>query len=147
MARSTNVDRQRCGRIADKIKDHLVSESLLFRKIWKSRTRGQLVSVEESIFNQWHFGRMVCHRLYSSPHIITFSSLNTNNTVTQVTPSLALGENAGMESVAALKNEVYRLLEETPQGRPTKRTFTVTFQRYHSQRISRVRKIRFLSGL
>lgn len=51
-----------------------------------------------------------------------------------------------MESVAVLTNELYRLLEETPQGRPTKHAITVMFQRYHSQRISRVRKIRFLSG-
>ena len=148
MARSTKVDRQRCGRVADKIKDHPVPESLLFENIWKSRTRGQLVSVEESIFKQWHFGRMVCHHLYDSPHFITFSSLNTNNTntVTQVTPCLALGGNAGIESVAALTNKVYRLLEETPQGRPAKHAISHV-QRYHSQRKSRVRKIRYLSGL
>ena len=141
--------------LADKIKDHPVSDSLLFGTIWRSRIRGQLVSVEEGIFKQWHFGRMVlvgdsahkvCHRLYHSPHFIRLSELDTNNTATQVTPNFALGGNTGMESVAVLTNELHRLLEETPQGRPTKHAITVTFQRYHSQRLSRVRKIGFLSG-
>ena len=59
---------------AGKIKDLPVSDSLLFGKIWNSRTDERLVSVEEGIFKQWHFGRMVLvgdsarkvfHRLYS----------------------------------------------------------------------------------
>ena len=51
-----------------------------------------------------------------------------------------------MESVAVLTNELYRLLEATPQGRPTKHAITTAFEKYQIQRVSRVQKIRFLSG-
>lgn len=46
-------------KIADGVKDHPVSDSLLFGEIWRTRTQGQLVSMEEGIFEHWHFGRMV----------------------------------------------------------------------------------------
>lgn len=63
-----------------------------------------------------------------------------------VTPNVALGGNTGMESVAISANELYKLREKTPQRRPAKHALTVTFQKYHSQGLSRVRKISFLSG-
>ena len=52
-----------------------------------------------------------------------------------------------MESVAVLTNELYCLLETTSQGRPTEHAITSAFQRYQIQRVPRVRKIHFLSGL
>jgi hypothetical protein len=45
--------------VADKVKDHPVSDSLLFGELWRTRIRGQLVSIEEGVFKHWYSGRMV----------------------------------------------------------------------------------------
>lgn len=45
--------------VADKVKNHPVSDSLLFGELWRTRIRGQLVSTEEGVFKHWYSGRMV----------------------------------------------------------------------------------------
>ena len=44
---------------AAKIADVPVSEDTLFGEIWMKRERGYLCSIEEGIYDRWHFGRMV----------------------------------------------------------------------------------------
>ena len=44
---------------AEKLVDLPVTEHLLFGEIWKKRLRGQLIPIEEGIFEHWHFGRTV----------------------------------------------------------------------------------------
>ena len=60
-------------RLAEKVKDHPVSDSLLFGEVWDSRTRAQLVSIEEGVFKHWYSGRMVlagdsAHKVDSASH-------------------------------------------------------------------------------
>lgn len=116
-------------KVADGVKDHLVSDSLLFGEIWRTRIQGQLVSMEEGIFEQWHFGRMVL----------------AGDAVHKVTPNFALGGNTGIESVTVLANELHRLVHMTPNGRPDKAAITAMFQRYQIRRLPRVRTAHFAS--
>ncbi|KAL8826055.1 MAG: hypothetical protein Q9170_007553 [Blastenia crenularia] len=44
---------------AAKVADHPVSDTLVFGELWKKRTRGSLISLEEGILQHWHFGRIV----------------------------------------------------------------------------------------
>lgn len=45
-------------KVAARVADHPVSESLRFGDLWRTRSRGQLVDLEEGVFEHWHFGRM-----------------------------------------------------------------------------------------
>ncbi|KAL8932366.1 MAG: hypothetical protein Q9216_006868, partial [Gyalolechia sp. 2 TL-2023] len=116
-------------KVANGVKDHPVADSLLFGELWRTRIRGQLVSVEEGIFEHWHFGRMVL----------------AGDAAHKVTPNFALGGNTGIESVTVLTNELHRLIQMTPNGRPNKQAITATFQRYQTQRLPRVRMAHFAS--
>lgn len=46
-------------REAAKLAELPVTESLLFGEIWKNRIRGQLIPLEEVVFDHWHYGRTV----------------------------------------------------------------------------------------
>lgn len=46
-------------REAAKLAELPVTESLLFGEIWKKRIRGQLIALEEVVFDHWHHGRTV----------------------------------------------------------------------------------------
>ncbi|KAI4115029.1 MAG: hypothetical protein LQ345_004294 [Seirophora villosa] len=116
--------------VAEKVRHHPISDGLLFGELWRTRIRSQLVSVEEGIFDHWHFGRSVL----------------VGDAAHKMTPNFALGGNSGMESVAVLTNELHRLARTTPNGRPTQPAITATFQRYQQLRSARVRKIHFVSG-
>jgi 2-polyprenyl-6-methoxyphenol hydroxylase-like FAD-dependent oxidoreductase len=55
--------------------DSHITETVLFRHIYERRFRGQLVNVEEGIFDHWHHGRLAlmgdaAHKvsILSSPH-------------------------------------------------------------------------------
>ncbi|KAL9625673.1 MAG: hypothetical protein Q9204_007775 [Flavoplaca sp. TL-2023a] len=133
---------------ADSVASHPISDSLEFGELWRTRIRGQLVSVEEGIFKHWHFGRLVlagdaAHKVDQlsgpAPTELIYA--------TQVSPNFALGGNTGMESVVVLANELYRLKETTSSATPTKEAIRTTFQRYQELRMLRVQRIRFLSGL
>ena len=44
---------------AAEVADHPISDTLVFGELWKKRTRGSLISLEEGILKHWHFGRIV----------------------------------------------------------------------------------------
>lgn len=54
-ARYTDEDAEA---LAQSVADQPVSESLLFGELWKKRTRGGLVSLEEGVLDHWHAGRI-----------------------------------------------------------------------------------------
>lgn len=137
-------------RLATRVKDHPVSDSLLFGEVWNSRTRAQLVSLEEGVLKHWHSGRMVLagdavHKVDSASHD-QLLPLDSTKLLMQITPNFGLGGNTGIESITVLTNELHRLLESTHHVRPARPAIMGMLQRYQEQRMSRVRKIRILSG-
>ncbi|KAL9037252.1 MAG: hypothetical protein Q9180_003827 [Flavoplaca navasiana] len=115
---------------ADSVASHPISDSLEFGELWRTRIRGQLVSVEEGVFKHWHLGRLVL----------------AGDAAHKVSPNFALGGKTGMEGVVVLANELHRLKEITSGATPTKEAIRTTFQRYQELRMLRVQRIRFLSG-
>jgi len=45
--------------LAASVASHPISESLVFGELWKKRSRGALISVEEGVLDHWHHGRIV----------------------------------------------------------------------------------------
>ncbi len=45
--------------LAATVADHPITESLVFGDLWKNRTRGALISLEEGVLEHWHYGRIV----------------------------------------------------------------------------------------
>jgi hypothetical protein len=42
---------------AAKVADYPVSESVLFGELWRKKTRGHIVSLQEGVLDHWFFGR------------------------------------------------------------------------------------------
>ena len=126
---------QDAEKIAEEVKIHPIGdESLLFGELWKTRVRGQLVSIEEGILPHWHFGRIIL----------------AGDAAHKVTPNFALGGNAGIESVTVLTNCLHKMLllhspPHSTQKRPSKAAITAAFQQYQDQRMPRVRKVYLIS--
>ena len=45
--------------VAAKFADHPISDSLVFRDLWRNRVRGHLISLEEGVLEHFFFGRTV----------------------------------------------------------------------------------------
>jgi hypothetical protein len=54
--RFTEEDAQKA---ATEVADHPISDTMVFGELWKKRSRGALISLEEGILKHWHFGRTV----------------------------------------------------------------------------------------
>lgn len=54
-ARFTAEDAER---EAAKLFDLPISQTVLFGELWQKRIRGQLIALEEVVFDHWHFGRI-----------------------------------------------------------------------------------------
>ncbi|KAK2749197.1 putative secondary metabolism biosynthetic enzyme [Myotisia sp. PD_48] len=116
---------------AAKLADLPINENLLFGELWKRRLRGHLTSLEEGIFEHWHFGRTVL--VGDSAH--------------KMTPNIAFGANSALESVASLCNEINRVVKSHPKGTPTRAELNAGFQKYQRTRTPRVKKIFDLAAM
>ncbi|ORY03474.1 hypothetical protein BCR34DRAFT_617773 [Clohesyomyces aquaticus] len=109
-----------------------VNDDVLFGEIWNNRLRGDLINVEEGIFQHWHSGRSVL--VGDSAH--------------KFTPNIAFGGNCAMESVATLANLIKAKLETSPHGlfsHPSQEELSAIFQTYQGQRLPRAQEISWLS--
>ncbi|KAI9785103.1 MAG: hypothetical protein M1816_000514 [Peltula sp. TS41687] len=117
--------------LAAKLAEYPVSDSLVFGEIWRSRTRGVLVSLEEGVLDHWFFGRTVL----------------AGDSVHKVTPNAALGGGTTMESVVVLANEIRRAIRAHPNQKPSDLEIRTALQRYQDQRLPRVTEIFNLSWM
>ena len=109
--------------VATRVADRPVAETVLFGELWKNRTRGCLVDVEQGVLDHWHFGRIVL----------------VGDAVAKITPNQALGGNSGMESAAVLGNVLQPLLKSGIK--PSRAQISEAFHRYESLRKPRMQKI------
>lgn len=63
-------------REAAKLMDLPVTESVVFGEIWNRRLRGQLIPLEEVVFDHWHHNRIAilgdsAHKVYIRPRILS----------------------------------------------------------------------------
>ncbi|KAH1304729.1 hypothetical protein KXW98_001578 [Aspergillus fumigatus] len=92
---STDAEK-RAERFAD---DHIWA-GVNFRDLWKSKEVFSFVNLEEYLFQQWHWERIVC--IGDSMH--------------KMTPNTGQGANCAIEDAAALVNRLHRALKATPDG-------------------------------
>lgn len=73
--------------------------------------------------------------------------LNTGPKKSSITPNIAMGGNAAMESVMALSNHLQRIIKRQQGARPSAATLNRLLAAYQAERIERVRYIMNFSGL
>lgn len=110
---------------AAELADCPISETLTFGDIWKSRTRGHLVSLEEGVLSHWFFRRMVL--LGDSAH--------------KVTPNAAFGGNLAIEDAVVLANEIVAMVRRHPNKKASDGEVEVAMRRYQGGRLARVREV------
>lgn len=109
---------------AAEIADCPISETLVFGDIWKNRTRGHLVSLEEGVLSRFFSGRMVL----------------CGDAAHKFTPNSALGGSMAMESAVVLANEIYAEVQKHPNKKPTGVELGAALQHYQNARIPRLKE-------
>ncbi|KKK22258.1 hypothetical protein P175DRAFT_0477239 [Aspergillus ochraceoroseus IBT 24754] len=117
--------------VADSFAGHPICERLVFGDIWRKRTRGSLISLEEGVLQHWSHGRIVL----------------AGDSVHKVTPNIALGGNSAMESIVVLCNHLAQTVAAHQGARLSRATLGKVFRQYQRDRVQRVRGIMELSSL
>ncbi|KAJ5918466.1 FAD-dependent monooxygenase [Penicillium verhagenii] len=108
-----------------------ISSTQVFGELWKTRIRGELVNVEEGLFDHAYFGRVVL----------------AGDAVHKMTPNVGLGGNSAMESIVLLSNLLNRAIQVHPGGRPDAKLVEQVLSEYQSLTKERMRKIIDFSNL
>ncbi|OOQ83533.1 FAD binding domain protein [Penicillium brasilianum] len=108
-----------------------ISRTQVFGELWKTRIRGELVNVEEGLFNHMYFGRVVL----------------AGDAVHKMTPNVGLGGNSAMESIVLLSNLLNRAIQIHPGGRPDIKLVEQVLSEYQTLTNERMRQIIDFSNL
>ncbi|EER23620.1 FAD dependent oxidoreductase domain containing protein [Coccidioides posadasii C735 delta SOWgp] len=111
--------------LASKLADCPVTETVLFGELWRSRTKGQLISLEEGVLKHWFFGRIVL----------------AGDAIHKITPNSALGGCTAMESVVSIANAIHGLVHAHPNKEPSDVEIRDALQHYQDSRLDRVKGI------
>ncbi|KAL8692944.1 MAG: hypothetical protein Q9218_002121 [Villophora microphyllina] len=120
--------------VAAKFAEHPISDSLVFGDLWRNRSRGHLISLEEGVLEHFYFGRTVL--IGDAAH--------------KVTPNAAMGGASAMEDSIALANTIHKLTRtpqtstpasKTQNSRPSKQQIKIALQAYQDERKPRLKKI------
>ncbi|KAK2598887.1 hypothetical protein QQS21_005629 [Conoideocrella luteorostrata] len=117
--------------LAEQVADHPLSDSMVFGELWKRRSRGALIPLEQGVLENWHHGRMVL----------------AGDAVHKVTPNIALGGNSAMESIAVLCNHINRMVNDQSGAKPSLATLNHTISAYRDERAERMKKVMEFSNL
>ncbi|KAL8959688.1 MAG: hypothetical protein Q9193_003486 [Seirophora villosa] len=112
-------------KVAAKYANHRLSENLVFGDLWRSRTRANLVSLEEGVLEHFFFGRTVL--IGDAAH--------------KVTPNAAMGGLSAIEDSIALANAIHGLTQSHPDSKPSKDEVTTALQQYQDERKPRLHRI------
>ncbi|KAK8015299.1 FAD binding domain protein [Apiospora arundinis] len=117
---------------ASKYLDCPVSETLVFGDLWRTRTRGQLVALEEGVLSRW---TVLCG---DSAH--------------KVTPNAGFGGNLAIEGAVALANEIYAVVhhrrpdaKQNQTKKPSDEEIRHAFQKYQEGHMARAKMFYYMS--
>ncbi|KAI2617412.1 FAD binding domain protein [Hypoxylon sp. NC1633] len=117
--------------LAATVADHPLTPTCKFGDLWKNRVRGTLVASEEGILEHWHHGRIVL----------------AGDAVHKMTPNIALGGNAAIESIVTLCNHLHRLLQKQQGAKPSRAALREVFAAYQAERWPRITYAIKISGI
>lgn len=112
---------------AENIKNYPITPELTFHDIWKNRVSFTLVPTEEAQLKRWSWGRIAC----------------VGDSVHKMTPNMGAGGNSAMETVAALANELKKMVNTVEKGKPnydTVRTHLRNYQEIRHVRLTAILK-------
>ncbi|CAI7658434.1 unnamed protein product [Penicillium glandicola] len=116
--------------LARKLADYPICESVVFGEMWRTRTKAQMISLEEGVLDHWCFGRTVM----------------AGDAIHKVTPNSALGGCTAMEDVVTITNNLQELLSRHPNKKPTSVEINAAMQSYQDSRLERVKMIVKVGG-
>ncbi|KAL8911253.1 MAG: hypothetical protein Q9171_003551 [Xanthocarpia ochracea] len=122
---------ERAEAAAAKIADHPISDKVAFGELWKKRTRGSMISLEEGILKHWHSGRIVL----------------AGDSAHKITPNIALGGNSSMESVVVFCNHLHRTLAMHAGARLSRAALNSMFAAYQKEREPRINEVMQFSSM
>ncbi|KAJ6142752.1 hypothetical protein N7471_002205 [Penicillium samsonianum] len=125
------LDQIGCLQRARECADCPISSTQVFGELWKTRIRGELVNVEEGLFNHMYFGRVVL----------------AGDAIHKMTPNVGLGGNSAMESIVLLSNLLNRAIELHPDDHPDAKIVEQVLSEYQSLTKERMRKVIDFSNL
>lgn len=116
-----------------------VSRSTTFGEVYESRLHTALVAIEEHVFPQWHFERIItigdaAHKVRQSAHRLAGRDSNARQTA-QVHPNTAQGGNGALETSAVLFNALSAKLDESTS--PSDKDIEDVFAHVQSSRLAR----------
>ncbi|EFR04324.1 FAD binding domain-containing protein [Nannizzia gypsea CBS 118893] len=111
--------------LAAKFADYPICESVVFGELWRTRTKAQMISLEEGVLNHWFFGRTVL----------------AGDAIHKVTPNSALGGCTAMEDVVCISNALHAALNLHPNKKPSDVEISAALKFYQDSRLSRVKAI------
>ncbi|KAI6086548.1 FAD binding domain protein [Hypoxylon rubiginosum] len=117
--------------LAASVADHPLTETCTFGHLWNNRVRSTLVSSEEGVLDHWYHGRIVL----------------AGDAIHKMTPNIALGGNAAIESVVSLCNHLHRTLATQGKAKPSLAALTDAFAGYQAERMERVKYAIKISGI
>ncbi|KAK7993346.1 hypothetical protein PG989_006727 [Apiospora arundinis] len=101
-----------------------ISDTLVFGDLWRARTRGHLVSLEEGVLTRLHAGRAVL----------------AGDGAHKFTPNSALGGSMAMESAVVLANELHHAVARHPNKKPSAAELEAALRHYQDIRVPRLRE-------
>ncbi|RMZ40787.1 hypothetical protein AFCA_005107 [Aspergillus flavus] len=116
--------------LARKLADYPICESVVFGELWRTRTKAQLISLEEGALDHWFFGRTVM----------------AGDAIHKGTTNSALGGCTAMEDGVAITNQLHQLLNRLPNKKPSTVEISATMQEYQDSRLDRVKTIVKVGG-
>ncbi|KAB8250203.1 RNA 3'-terminal phosphate cyclase/enolpyruvate transferase [Aspergillus flavus] len=107
--------------LARKLADYPICESVVFGELWRTRTKAQLISLEEGALDHWFFGRTVM----------------AGDAIHKGTTKSALGGCTAMEDGVAITNQLHQLLNRHRNKKPSTVEISAAMQEYQDSRLDR----------
>ncbi|KFG86078.1 putative FAD-dependent monooxygenase [Metarhizium anisopliae] len=109
-------------KVCESVGDFPVWKDIKFRDVWKQRTTFALVPLEEHMFRNWHYRRIVC----------------IGDSVSKMSPNMGQGANTAIEAVAALTNQLRTLVKANHPDKPSERELNNVLERFNQKQVRRL---------
>ncbi|KAL4957974.1 hypothetical protein BDW69DRAFT_155076 [Aspergillus filifer] len=108
--------------VCESVADFPVWNGVKFGDLWAQRTRVVLVPLEEYMYKDWHYRRIVC----------------IGDSVSKMTPNLGQGANTAMECAAVLTNRLRTLLADNYPDKPLERSLNDMLEDFNQKQFKRL---------
>ncbi|KAI9369039.1 hypothetical protein BJX61DRAFT_549898 [Aspergillus egyptiacus] len=113
------------AQICESVVDFPVWNDVKFGDLWEQRLKYTLVPLEEHMFKNWHYRRIVC----------------LGDSVSKMSPNMGQGANTAIEAAAALTNGLRKLIMEHSPDKPPERALTAVLEDFNQKQFKRLETV------